>query len=196
MHSTISSELLFCKLLLLEEITQDRNVAQARNLVLNVGDAIVHQARDHEALSILQFEFGLGLARAERRYGKSGNSQSIGEIESAHFRRDVQMNVSVGHDHRCELQAARRNSLNEMVTAVNPAGLHDGEGKLTAGKKAGFLAIDRDQIGLGQDLKKVLGLKRLDDRAEMNIGLEQKEVENVVEGFSGRKRRTLSLRPG
>jgi hypothetical protein len=47
-----------------EKIPQDRNIAQAGNLVVNVGNAIVHQTRDHKALAVLQFKFGFRFARA------------------------------------------------------------------------------------------------------------------------------------
>ena len=46
-----------------EKISQDRDVAQAGNFVPNIGDAIVDQSGDDEALSIFQLEFGLSLAR-------------------------------------------------------------------------------------------------------------------------------------
>src|SRR5579864_2661771 len=82
-----------------KEISQDRDISEAGNLAVNVGDAVVHQARDHETLAILQFKFGLSAARTECRNGESGNRKGVGEIEGADFRSDFQMYVSARHDH-------------------------------------------------------------------------------------------------
>ena len=87
------------------------------------------------------------------------------------------------------------NSLNEIVTAVNPcAGLHDGEGELAASQKAGLLAVDGDEVGLGQNLQQILGLQSLDHRAEIDVRAEEKKVQDVVDSLSGRKWRVLPLR--
>src|SRR5581483_3008554 len=49
-----------------EEVSQDRNIAKSRNLVVNVCNPIIHQAGNHEALAVLQFKFGFSPARTER----------------------------------------------------------------------------------------------------------------------------------
>src|SRR5580700_9652979 len=179
--------------LTLEKITQDRNVAQARNFVPNVGDTIIDQTGDHEALSVAQLELGLSLARAQSRDSEARNSQSVGKIESADFGGDDEVNIAVGHDHRGELEPDAKLLEGDGNGGESLSRLHNGEGKLAAGEEAGFLAVDGDEVGLGQDLEKVLGLERLDHGAQVNIGLKQKQIKNVAEGLSGRERRTLSL---
>src|ERR1700675_805630 len=87
-----------------EKIAQNRDISQSRNLVYEVRNSIVHQARNHEALTILQFEFGVGSARTERRNGKTGDGEGIRKIKGADFRRDIEMNIAAGHDHRFKLQ--------------------------------------------------------------------------------------------
>ena len=37
------------------------------NLIRNIGDPVIHQAGDDEALAILQFEFRIGFAGADAR---------------------------------------------------------------------------------------------------------------------------------
>src|ERR1022692_608968 len=88
----------FLKTLTLEKITEDRNIPEAGNFVPNIGDTIIDQASDHEALPIFQLEFSLSLARAQGRNGEAGNSQRVGKIESADLRSNHEVNVAVGHD--------------------------------------------------------------------------------------------------
>src|ERR1035437_4401777 len=88
-----------------KKVAQDRNVAKAANLVIDVGHTVVHEPRDHKALSILQLKFGFGFARAKRGHGESGDGQRIGKVQGAHFRSYLQVNIPVGHDDGGELQA-------------------------------------------------------------------------------------------
>ena len=66
-----------------EEIAQDGDIAQPWNLVVDVRNAVIHQAGDDEALPILQFEFGIRLAGADGGDGGSGNRDGVGEIQRA-----------------------------------------------------------------------------------------------------------------
>ena len=86
------------------------------------------------------------------------------------------MNISIGHDYRRELQAHAEIFERDGHGREARARLHDRKRELTTGEKARLLAIHRDQIGLGQDLKQILGLKRLDGGSEINVGSKQKEV--------------------
>src|SRR6266853_529462 len=54
----------FCRALALEKIAQNWNVTQSWNLVVDVGDTIVHQTRNDEALAVLQFKFSVRPPRA------------------------------------------------------------------------------------------------------------------------------------
>ena len=106
------------------------------------------------------------------------------------------VNVAVRHDHRSELELHAKFLERDGDGGESRAGLHDGEGKLTTGEEAGFLAVDRDQIGLGQNLQQILGLQRFDHGAEVNVGAEQEQVQNIADGFVGCKWPHPALRSG
>ena len=89
------------------------------------------------------------------------------------------------------------NSLNVMVTRVGArAGLHDRIGILAAGEEAGFLAVGRDQVRLGQALEEALVLQRLDRAAEAFLGVEDEQVEEVAEDQSCRSSKIGAGTPG
>ena len=75
------------------------------------------------------------------------------------------------------------NSLNWTVTRAGRA-LHDRNGKLAAGEKAGFLPVVGNQVRLGEALEDALCLKRLDDRAEPYFAVEEEEIQKVAERSS------------
>src|ERR1700686_4788480 len=91
--------------LALEEIAEDRDIAQSRYLVPKICDPVVHQAGDDEALAILQFEFSIRLTGADGGYGGSGNGDRVREIQCAHFRHDMQVDAAVRLDHGSEPQS-------------------------------------------------------------------------------------------
>src|ERR1700728_66600 len=185
-HKNISSELLFCKLLLRKKIPQDRNVAQSRNFVIDVGNAVVHESGDHKTLSVLQFKFSFGFAGAEGGDGKSGDGQRIGKVQRAHLRSDFQVNISVGHDYGRELQAHSEVLERDGHSGKTRTRLHDGKRELTPGQKAGFLAVDGNQVGFGEDLQQILGFKSFNGGSEINIGPKEKKIEDIIEGGRGR----------
>src|ERR1035438_2933163 len=132
-----------------EEIAEDGNVTKPRNFVHDVGDAVIHEAGDDEALAILQLEFGVGLAGAEGRDGGAGDRNCIGEVERAHLRHNVEVNVAIGLNDRSKFQAyAELTKLDGDGGEAGRIGLDDRDGKLATGEEAGFLAIDRNQIRL------------------------------------------------
>src|SRR6202162_2322981 len=88
-----------------KEIPQDREVAEARYFVIDVGHPVVHKPSDHKALSVLQLKFSFGFAGAKRRHGESGDGQRVSKVQGAHFRSHLQVNVPVRHDDGSELQA-------------------------------------------------------------------------------------------
>src|ERR1700680_2752520 len=90
--------------LALEEIAEDRDIAQSWYLVAKICDPVIHQAGDDEALAILQFEFSVRLARADSGYGGSGNGDGIREVQRTHLRNDVQVDVAVRLNHGGEPQ--------------------------------------------------------------------------------------------
>src|SRR5437588_5099676 len=90
--------------LALEEIAEDRDIAQSRYLIAKICDPVIHQSGDDEALAVLQFEFSIRLARADGGYGGSGNGDCIREIQRAHLRNDVQVDAAVRLNHGGEPQ--------------------------------------------------------------------------------------------
>src|SRR6476661_6847015 len=94
----------FLRALAAKEIAQDWDVSQARNLVVDVGHAVVHQSCDHEALSILQLELGLRFPCTECGNGESGNCQRVRKVECAYFGCNLEMDVAVRSNDRRELQ--------------------------------------------------------------------------------------------
>src|SRR5580698_10364594 len=177
-----------------EKGTQDRYISQAGNFFPSIGDAIVDQAGDYETLPIPQFEFSLSLACTQGRDGEAGNGVRVGEIQGADFRRNCEVNIAVGHDDGSEIQLDAKLFEGDGDSGESRTWLDDGERELAAGEEAGFLAVYSDKSGLGQNLEQVLGGQRLDHRAQVNVGLEQKHIENVADGLSGRKRSILPLR--
>src|SRR3979490_1860054 len=89
----------------LEEIAEDRDIAQSRYLVAKICDPVIHQAGDDEALAILQFEFSIRLARADGGDGGSGKGDGIREVQCAHFGYDMQVDVAVWLNHGGELKS-------------------------------------------------------------------------------------------
>jgi len=59
-HNTINSELLFCKLLLRKKFPRI-GMSPSPESCCKCRSPVIHQARDHKALAILQFEFSFGL---------------------------------------------------------------------------------------------------------------------------------------
>src|SRR5581483_6942646 len=173
----------------LKKVTDDRDVAESRNLICQIGHAVIHETGDDEALSILHFELGVCFTRAQGGNHKAGNGEGVGEIQRAYFGLYMQMNVAVGHDLGREFQLhAEFLELNGYAHESLP-GLHHGERKFAAGQEACFLAIDCNQVRLSQNLQQILLLQGLDHRTQVNIRTEQKNVQHIIEGLARLKRR-------
>src|SRR3984893_17284332 len=106
------------------------------------------------------------------------------------------MNIPVGHNYGGELQPHAELFERNGNCCKARAGLHNGEGKLTARQETGFLAVHRAQVGLGQDLQEILVLQGLNHGSEVDIGPEQKQIENVADGLVSRYRVALTSRLG
>src|SRR5438552_13274104 len=59
------------------------------------------------------------------------------------------------------------------------AALQHRDGKLTAHQEAGFLAIRRDEVWLGQDFEQTAALQRLDERGQIQVRPESKDRERI-----------------
>ena len=77
--------------------------------------------------------------------------------DGSNGRREIQL-----HAERLELHRDHRRG-----GAAGGRGRQDGEGERAAGQEAGFLAFERNQVRLGQDLQQVLVLQCLDGRADV-----------------------------
>src|SRR5262249_41850976 len=156
--------------LALEKIPKDGDVAQSRHLAGDIGDAVVHEPGNDETLPILKFKFGLRLAGTQRRNGETGNGKCIREIQLADFRHHLKMDVVVRHDEGSEFQLhSKLSELNCHRSEALPR-LNDGERKLAAREKTCFLAVDRDQVWLGENLQQVFLLQGLYDGTNRNVG--------------------------
>ena len=65
-----------------------------------------------------------------------------------------------------------------MVTCAESAAaaLQRGIRKLAARQEAGRFSVNREHVRLGERLQHVLALQRLDGRAQIQIGPEQKDI--------------------
>src|SRR5581483_10311356 len=135
--------------LALEEVAQDWNVSESRDLINDISDTIVHQSGDDETLSILQLELGIGTPRTESWNGKAGNGERVGEVKCADFRNHAQMDIAVGLNKRSEVELHSKIFERNSDCRETRTRLHDGEGKLSTGQETCFFAIDRDQRWFG-----------------------------------------------
>src|SRR5580698_5778883 len=160
------------QILAFKQIAQNRNVAESRKFVSNLSHPVVHEAGDHETLPVLQLKFRVGATGAERGNVKSGDRQSVREIQFTYFRYHAQMDVSVGHDHGSEPQPDSKFFKRDGNRGKTLARLDDGERELSTSQKAGFLAVYRDQVRFRKNLQKILLLQRLDHNPKVDVAAE------------------------
>src|SRR5208337_1869242 len=121
-----------------EKSAEDRDIAQARNLVRNVRDPVVDQAGDDEALAVLQFEFRFRLTGADGGDGGSGDRDRIREVQGAHFGGDMEVDAAVGLNDRGKFQVhAKLPKLNGDGGDSAGVLLGHGKGKFSTSQKAG-----------------------------------------------------------
>src|SRR2546422_150014 len=94
------------------------------------------------------------------------------------------MNQSIRFNRRCQQQAyAERPELNRDYGSSLRAGSgirNYRERKFSSGKETGFASADRNEIGFGENLQKILVLKQTQRRSEIKIGPEGKQVQQVT----------------
>src|SRR5215469_567991 len=144
------------RILAAEKITQNRNISQARQLAVLIGDPVVHQTGNDETLAILDLKLSLRTPRAQRGHGEPGDGQRIGEVQLADLRHHLQMDIAVRHDQRRELQLHAEFAKLNGHRGKSLPGLNNRKGKFAAGEKTGFFSVHGNQIGLGQNLEKIL----------------------------------------
>jgi len=104
----------------------DQDRVQVQEEVVHPGDARLH--RSQEVLVVLQ-----------------GPLEQIGELDHS----------AIAGDQRGEIQTDAELLELHRNRDVSARPLRDRNRKLTAGEKAGFLAIDRDQIRFRQDFQQI-----------------------------------------
>lgn len=72
----------------LEELAQDRDVAEERDFLEGPGLCIVEQAADDEALSVLKLDLGVDGADVDGRDVEAGYLDRVREIQRADLRRE------------------------------------------------------------------------------------------------------------
>src|SRR5687767_2351016 len=186
--------------LALEQIADDRNLAEQRHRC-HVGlRLVVDEAGDGERLTVAQLDlirlhvrpevssldFNNGIvlegfripALTTRRDAESLEHDAVVEVERADFRTDMQPDEVAGN-RRFEIQPDAK--LLEQDRNRPGRALHDRYGEFTTSQEARLLAVVGDQIRLGQALEVSVGLQRLDQRAGVVLGIEQKQVQEVGE---------------
>ena len=165
-----------------KQITENRDVADARELGEVRGNAVVQQAGDHKALSILQLELSRSTPRSQCRNPEARQHQGVGKIQRADLGPDHQMNGPVGHDQRREVQFDPEFLVLNGDRAQCDSGLRHRNREFTACQEAGFFSVDRNQVGFRQDLQKVLFLKQLQGNTQVQIGAEDEQIEWIDSG--------------
>ena len=166
--------------LALEQQAEDRDVADARDLLQRGVHRVVDQAGDGERLAVLQIDLGLGATRAERGDPESLEQDAVGEVERADLGSHLQVHA-IAVNHRREVQPHAEFLVGDRDRQVGARSLRDRHRELAAGEEARFLAALGDQVRLGEALELPFGLQRLDHRAELVLGVEEKQVEEVAE---------------
>src|SRR5262249_346103 len=127
-------------------MTEYRHVPDAGNLVDGLGHAIIDEAGDREALTLVKIHFRFGLSSGDCGNQKSLNGERVGIIQRADFRLHFGMDQSVRvHGRREEQTNAERTELNRhdrsRLRAAAGGGDH-WEWELSARKKTRLTPAD------------------------------------------------------
>ena len=169
-----------------EELAKDGNISDAWNFAENLRGAMVEQAGDDKALSILDLDLSLGASRGERGHGESGDGYGVGVVESADLGGELEPNRAVGIDGR------RKADFDSIGTKLNADGgrcpnatLDHRERKLSAGEEACGNAAHGGERGFGEHLEDLLLLKVLDGGAYIELGVVEQYIEGIADGEGG-----------
>src|SRR5207237_704046 len=165
-----------------EQIPEDRNVADAGDLLHRAVQRVVHQTGNRERLPILQFDFGFRAARRQRRHAEPIERDRVAEIERADLGTDLEVDEIAAKHRRREVQPhAEFLEHDRDGRLAAAAGLHDRIRILAACEEARLFAVQGDQVRLREALEQALGLQRADDRTDVVFRVEQKHVPQVAE---------------
>jgi len=116
-------------------------------------DAIVDEPANHEALARSQFDIGLNPACRQGRDIQAGDRDAVARVDTRDFRLNVQADGIMPRNLREKRKLNAILAKHDGDRSAVGAGLGDRHRELTAGQEAGFFAIGRDQIRLGEDLE-------------------------------------------
>src|SRR6185369_15584838 len=108
--------------------------------------------------------------------GETGNRNRVAEIERAELRPHPQPDSVAGRQAGQEVDAhAELTELDGDGPGRGPA-LHHWERELAASQKISLAVVQRDQVGLRQQLQQPFLLQRADGSTEVEVGAESKNV--------------------
>src|SRR5262249_42195730 len=138
-----------------EELTQNRNISDARDFAQLRRRAAIQQASDAEGLPILQLDLCFCAPRGNCRHGESRKRECVVKVKSADFRRNMQaQRIVFLHDTREVQLHAERLEL-DGDRSVSLRWLNHGEGKFSTREEGRLLADDRHQVWFGQNFENV-----------------------------------------
>ena len=147
-----------------EQGPEHRNIAEGGELADIVGDVVLQQAGDGEALSAAQFHRGLGAPGGQRGHDKVVQRDRVFARQLADLGAHVQVDPGFPDDGRREGQG----DAEFLELDGHPAvGVGHQDGELAAGQEAGGFAGERGEIGLGQDGHQPFLLEGVDDGVEV-----------------------------
>ena len=167
-------------MLALEELPENRDVADAGNLLQRRVHGAVEQPGDGKRLSVEKLDFRFGTSRGERGNPESIQDDGVAEVERADLGPYFEVNAVAGHN-RGEIQPDAK-LLEHHRDGHGPARpLSDGYRELSAGQEARFLSTLGDEIRFGKGLEQSSSLERLDHYADVILLVEEKEVQKIAE---------------
>ena len=200
------SRFVFCLLLrrVLEEVAEDRDVAEQRHLRHVVDLALLDQAADHDALLVVHDDLGLQLAlRPGRTELGILAAEVLGllldleadRVVARDVRRDVERRGSASRA-GCSDRSSRAGPTcpprrrRQAEAAERQAGLVR---DVVTDRELGLLVVDRDDVRRRQDVRVVLGRERLEQhRVRRDARAEERLRVRRAASRSGRRSRPVS----
>src|SRR5258708_1912608 len=129
-----------------EQLSQDRDIAEAGHLAQLRGGAAVQQTRYAKRLALLEFDLGFSPPSRNPRHREAGDHQGVGEIQIADFREDVKAKRVVFLNEAGEVQLHAEGLEQNGDGVESRRGLNNREGEFATREKSSLLAADCHQI--------------------------------------------------
>src|SRR5262249_52550612 len=150
-----------------KQLSEERDIGEAGNLVQRFRFAIIEKTADREALTIFHLDVRRYAARRKCGDGEALKHQAVCKIERTHFGLDRKLQRAARRHYGRESEPNPEFAeLNGHGAEPCAAALQGRIGKLAAREKAGVMSIDRQDIRLGEDLQEIAALQRGDRGAE------------------------------